>query len=242
MNAPFQIDRSTLIQIDHLIPNTYNPNVQTPQVSQAQRESIEEFGYLSAVLVRPHPTVPGSFEIIDGAHRVKECRDLGFETLECDVIHGLTDAQAKRLTLIYIETKGTPDRTKLKDVLEQIRMETPDLAEMRKGLPYTVVNLNEMLVKLPVLQVPVSPINPPTYSPPAVTTIGNPKEHSTAQSTFTTPNSYTRMFQLFFKVEEYEEIKKYIEEFHDILGTKTSSECVLMLMRHFYAEMINAKS
>lgn len=121
------------VPIDSLRPNPWNPNEQTPRVNEAVRESIEEFGFLDAVLVRPHPD--GGYEIVDGEHRWDAAKDAGLDTVAVTVRH-LTDTQAKRLTIILNETRGQADAVGLATLLAGLADEMP-LDQLILGLPYT---------------------------------------------------------------------------------------------------------
>jgi ParB family chromosome partitioning protein len=47
----------------------WNPNRQSEVVAKAQAESIELFGFIDPILVRPHPDHPDEYQLVDGEHR-----------------------------------------------------------------------------------------------------------------------------------------------------------------------------
>lgn len=65
----------------------------TAQELESLREDIRLHGILQPLLVRPHPTMPGHYEMIAGHNRVAAARELGYTTLPC-VVRQLDDDDA----------------------------------------------------------------------------------------------------------------------------------------------------
>lgn len=63
-------------------------------------ESITERGVIQRIIVRPHPSKPGMYQIIDGRHRRRAAMRLGYTLLPCE-IRQLDDDDA---LLLVIET------------------------------------------------------------------------------------------------------------------------------------------
>lgn len=63
-------------------------------------ESITERGVIQRIIVRPHPSKPGMYQIIDGRHRRRAAMRLGYTLLPCE-IRQLDDDEA---LLLVIET------------------------------------------------------------------------------------------------------------------------------------------
>ncbi len=140
--SQYQVERGVRINKSQLEANSYNPNKTTQRQQEAIGESLQTYGQLTSVLVRPHPEKEGKYVIVDGEHRSQE---LG-EDVYVDVVHGLSDADAKKLTIIMNETRGEADKIELAQLLADINADM-GLEELGVGLPYDEVELNE-LVKL----------------------------------------------------------------------------------------------
>jgi hypothetical protein len=136
----YKIDRGVLVNKSKLHPNPWNPNHMKPRQQTAVEESIKAFGQVVELLVRPHPDIDGEFQIIDGEHRYNVLPD----TVYCNVIHGLPDAEAKKLTIVMNETRGSADKIELAQLLAELNTELDDLSN---ALPWDDTELDE-LVKL----------------------------------------------------------------------------------------------
>lgn len=131
------------LPVGAVYPNPWNPNLQNEKVQQAERESIEHFGFIDPITVRPHPTKTDEFEIIDGEHRWSTVRDLGHELIPAIVLP-LDDVAAKKLTVILNETRGDADVVLLGKLLADLQAETGDIDELLLGLPYSAVELDHL--------------------------------------------------------------------------------------------------
>lgn len=130
------------VPVSKLRPNPWNPNEQTARVSEAVRESITTFGFVDPVLVRPHPDGDG-YEIVDGEHRWQAAIDNG-DTEVAVIVRELTDAEAKKLTIILNETRGQADVIGLATLLDSLSQEMP-VEELLLGLPYTPDELGDLI-------------------------------------------------------------------------------------------------
>jgi ParB/RepB/Spo0J family partition protein len=70
-----------------------------PAEMEEQRASLLANGILEPLLVRPHPTKPGEFLIVDGERRWRAAAELKLESLPV-VVRPLTDAEARRYQII----------------------------------------------------------------------------------------------------------------------------------------------
>jgi len=130
-----------VVDVGDLRPNPWNPNQQTPRVSAAVQESIERFGFIDPVLVRPHPD--GGYEIVDGEHRWDAAKDAGHDQVAV-IVRDLTDDEAKKLTIILNETRGTADVIGLATLLDDLSKSlSPE--ELILGLPYQPDELSDLI-------------------------------------------------------------------------------------------------
>lgn len=124
-------------------PNPWNPNRQSEVVAKATSESLQHFGYVEPVVLRPHPSIEGRFEIVNGEHRWKESVALGLESIPA-VVRDLTDEQAKKLTIVLNETTGDADVALLSKLLNDLQA-TYEEDEFRLALPYSDNELEHLL-------------------------------------------------------------------------------------------------
>lgn len=123
------------VDIGLIHANQHNPNKMNDREFKAVQESIESFGFIDPVTVRPHPTITGEYEVVDGEHRWRAATEMGLK--EIPVIVGeLSETDAKRLTIILNETRGMADRVDLGVLLSQLNDEI-GFDELQLGLPFT---------------------------------------------------------------------------------------------------------
>lgn len=134
-----KIERGVKIPIEKIHPNPWNPNVTSERQQKAIAESLQEYSQVLEVVVRPHPEIEGEYQIIDGEHRFQESDSY----IYANVLHGIADADAKKLTIVLNETRGEADKIKLSGLLEEIKL---DLGEdLIIALPYEQGELDELL-------------------------------------------------------------------------------------------------
>lgn len=148
-----------LVSIKHsdIIPNDWNPNKQNERAFQAEIESITDNGFVQPMTVRKHPTQKTKYQIIDGYHRWlalgKIFEDAKLQTaplkaivttkqIPCVVID-VSEAQAKKLTIILNETRGRAELGELGMLLESIQVDFGD--DLIRGLPYSQGQLDDLL-------------------------------------------------------------------------------------------------
>ena len=148
-----------LVSIKHseIIPNDWNPNKQNERAFQAEIESITDNGFVQPMTVRKHPTQKSKYQIIDGYHRWLALQKIfddsklhtaplkaivATKEIPCVVID-VTEAQAKKLTIILNETRGRAEIGELGMLLESIQIEFGD--DLIRGLPYSQGQLDDLL-------------------------------------------------------------------------------------------------
>jgi len=104
------------IKIDKLKPAEYNPRLDLqPEDKEYQdiKRSIVEFGLVEPLLINKDYTVIG------GHQRLKILKDLNFTTIPC-IIVDLDKQKEKMLNIALNKISGDWDRSKLKDILEEL--------------------------------------------------------------------------------------------------------------------------
>jgi ParB family chromosome partitioning protein len=140
---PRTIERSVPIKASLIHPNPWNPYAnKSDRLQDAIAESIGEFDQIQDVVVRPHPGRKNQFQILDGEGRHRTFH--GSAEIFCTVIHGLTDAQAKKITIVMDETRASADQKELNALLAELS-EDFSIDELVKGLPYEEDYLTELI-------------------------------------------------------------------------------------------------
>ena len=133
LNTDRKVEHSLKVLVSQLHANPWNPNRMNERQSEALSESLEQFGQVAPIVVRPHPDMDNQYQIIDGEHRFKKFDEFVY----VNVLHGLSDGEAKKLTIILNETHGQSDRSDLAALLVEISNDLDgDLDMLKLGLPY----------------------------------------------------------------------------------------------------------
>ncbi len=110
------------IRIDKLKPATYNPRKDLkpndPEYIKI-KNSIENFGYVSPLIINNDMTVIG------GHQRLKVLKELGFTELECIVVD-LDKTNEKALNIALNKIQGDWDEEKLEDLLQELKLQNFD--------------------------------------------------------------------------------------------------------------------
>mgnify|MGYP001007202818 CR=1 FL=1 len=119
LGSHFRIERAVLVPVDKLVPNPWNIQ-QTDEIQQrAIAGSLGFFGQVEELLVRHHPLLPGFYQILSGEHRARELSG----DVYANIIHGLSDAEAKHLSIVMNSTHGEAAQNDLMQLLGEIELE-----------------------------------------------------------------------------------------------------------------------
>ena len=108
--------KSSIVPIDSIHPNKWNPNVMKGSVYEALKKSITKVGFIQPVIV----TKDGI--IIDGEHRWKALKEGGATEVEVKVVD-ISEWEAKIQTVNLNMIKGTLDSLKLGKLLLEVEIE-----------------------------------------------------------------------------------------------------------------------
>jgi ParB/RepB/Spo0J family partition protein len=129
----------TMIAVDKVQPNKYNPNVVPEKIMELLKKSIETGGIEQPVLVREDANEKGAYIIIDGEHRWKTAKDLGIKHIPC-TIKDIDENEAKIQTINMNKLRGEFDSLKLAEVLKSLKdVYTPE--ELEDKLGYSEIEL-----------------------------------------------------------------------------------------------------
>lgn len=108
------------VDIDQIQPNPWNPNQMDSKTFEKEKKSITELGFLGSVLVREH-NVKGYYQILDGEHRWKALKELGYTKVTIENIGEISDEEAKLLTVLINNLRGKDDVFKRAKILEALQ-------------------------------------------------------------------------------------------------------------------------
>ncbi|MEM2597725.1 MAG: ParB/RepB/Spo0J family partition protein [Thermofilum sp.] len=101
-----QLSESTVIGLDRLELGAFTPRLAFDEGwIEELAEDIRRNGQLKPIIVRPHPSKPGFYQVVDGEHRVRALRLLGLTEVRAEV-RNLSDEEASFLAMRVNELHG----------------------------------------------------------------------------------------------------------------------------------------
>lgn len=119
------------VEIDKIQPNPWNPNQMDAKTFEKEKQSITELGFLGSILVRDHE-VNGYYQILDGEHRWKAMKELGYTEVPVENIGKISDEETKLLTILINNLRGKDDVFKRAKILEALEEGQLSLLPMTK--------------------------------------------------------------------------------------------------------------
>jgi hypothetical protein len=107
------------IPLADLIPDDDNPNTQDEGTFDLLVEEIRENGFDEPIQVRPHPTLPGKYQISSGHHRTKAASVIGMVSVPAIVKH-YDDRQQKVSLVKRNALRGEFDKAKLAKLYQDV--------------------------------------------------------------------------------------------------------------------------
>jgi ParB-like chromosome segregation protein Spo0J len=135
-----------LIPINKLHADPRNANVLTGDVFEKLKGNLSRTGFYPACIVRPHPNKKSHYILIDGHHRVLALKDLGHQSVECQVVE-LSTEEAGLLLLTLNRLRGTDIPKKRAELIESL-LDTFSMNELSLMLPETSTDIEGLLVLL----------------------------------------------------------------------------------------------
>lgn len=93
----FDISKVSIVGIDELRPNSWNPKNLDTKEYQRVKASVEKNGLRGPIIVRQN----NGYEILDGEQRWRSCKDLGYTKVIIYDEGEISDQRAKELTIWY---------------------------------------------------------------------------------------------------------------------------------------------
>lgn len=124
--------RTELRNPKDLRPNPFNPNRVSPDNMLKLKRSIEDLGFVSAVVVRE--LEDGSLQILGGHHRCEAAVEMGIKEVPVLNLGMIPESKAKKIGLVDNSRYGVDDTIALAKLLEDMGVSNSELAEF---LPFT---------------------------------------------------------------------------------------------------------
>lgn len=142
-SAEIAIERGELIWVtlEELRPNPWNPNRMDEAMYAKEMASIRKFGMVDPITVRQ---TDGGYEIIDGENRWKALNDLGRSSAPVFNLGWVDDATAMQLTVVLNETRGSPEKEKLSDLLKDL-LKSETTEELLDVLPFSRESFDKLI-------------------------------------------------------------------------------------------------
>lgn len=87
-----------IVDINEVVPNDWNPKKDDPEEYQKVVNSLINHGLKAPITVREFN---GKFQIIDGFHRWKGCKELGYDKVIINNLGVISDIEAKEMTIVF---------------------------------------------------------------------------------------------------------------------------------------------
>lgn len=114
------------VSVDKIEPNTWNMNKVPKAVYDKLKvdiqETLDEAGTIPPIVCRRHPVKAGILQIVDGEHRWKIIKELGYAEIDVVVLE-LSDKRAMSMTAELNYLRGDPDMEKYPQYLARMVQE-----------------------------------------------------------------------------------------------------------------------
>lgn len=123
------------IPVEDLMPDEDNPNEMDEATFDQLIEEIREQGFDEPIIVRPHPTVKGKYQIGSGHHRTKAAMVLGMLTVPAIIKHW-TDREQKVALVKRNALRGDLNKGKLVKLYKELS-KGKDGVQVQRELGFT---------------------------------------------------------------------------------------------------------
>lgn len=115
-----------VVDINLLDANPWNPNEEALEMFDKVRSNIKEYGFIDPVLVREKNE---RYQIIDGEHRWRAAKELGFTEVTIQNMGEVHDWDAEFLTLQMNNLRGEDNQVKRGKILKDLQEQKPELLQ-----------------------------------------------------------------------------------------------------------------
>jgi ParB/RepB/Spo0J family partition protein len=132
MEVDYKIE---IVDIEKVEPNDYNPNVMDDKTYATLKRNIENGGFIGTIIVRKNLEKQGFYIIVDGEHRWKIGRELGYKKIPIVVVEkSVPEAMISTINLNKI--RGEFNTLELAKVVAEIN-KTYSVNEIEEQLGYS---------------------------------------------------------------------------------------------------------
>ena len=125
------------LDVDKLVPNSWNTNVVSPENLEKIKASLNKFGMFRPVVVREHE---GKFQIIGGQHRWQVAKQLGYTKIPAVNLGKIDEKTAKEIGLVDNGRYGEDDVLALGELLKELG----DAEEIMSYMPFNDSELDSI--------------------------------------------------------------------------------------------------
>lgn len=143
------------IDLDLLDGHPENANVMGAEALEKLAAHIGKSGQYPPLIVRAHPERVGRYQLLDGHHRAKALRQLGYRDAEC-VVWAVDDEQAMMLLLTLNRLHGEDDPRRRGALLKRLA-ESQELEALAAQLPDDLERMSRLIALVEPPPMPAEP-------------------------------------------------------------------------------------
>jgi ParB family chromosome partitioning protein len=135
-----------MVPLDDLVPHPLNANVMPDEMLAKLKAHIKRTGRYPHLIVRPHPTEPGKYQVLDGHHRIRVLCELGHREARCDV-WDVDDRETKILLATLNRLEGADEPFRRAQLIHELlgEMRADDLAGLLPEDESQIADLHALL-------------------------------------------------------------------------------------------------
>lgn len=133
------------IDIELIYANPWNPNIESEFIFSKLKKNIQEYGFNDPVLVTERKAKQGQYIIIDGEHRWKAAKELGYTKLPVEIMSDLESGKPMhdfdiQFLTVQMNKGGEDDTVKRGKILKALREKRPELLDNLSLFPDQIAN------------------------------------------------------------------------------------------------------
>jgi ParB/RepB/Spo0J family partition protein len=125
-----------LVPVEDLIPDEENPNEMDEATFDLLIEEIREQGFDEPLLVRPHPTIAGKYQIGSGHHRTKAATIAGLKELPV-IVKEWSDLEQRAALAKRNALRGDLNKEKMVRLYEEVVKDVGDAKLAQRALGFS---------------------------------------------------------------------------------------------------------
>jgi len=131
------------IVIEHLCPHPGNPNRMDDKTFAKLLTHLKKTGRYEPIVVRPLADKEGAYQIINGHHRVRALKQLGYTEVQC-VVWNVDDTEARLLLATLNRLHGNDNPARKTELYRQLSQNLR-LPELSKLLPQNLKSIERVI-------------------------------------------------------------------------------------------------